>query len=163
MKRIFCLILVVCLFLSGCSSFGERIKEPVTFYYLCSQYQEDLCCVISSEEWEASGHRNDLSFLLHLYLMGPSSDGLDSPLPYGTQILSVEQKDSRILLELTDTVQSLSDVEFTLACACLTLTCLDLTDAAEVTIQSGNRTTTMNRSSLSLYDTNEPTPTEETK
>ena len=163
MKRIVCLILALCLLLCGCSSFGERIKEPVTFYYLCDKYEEELCCVIVSEEREASGHRGDLTFLLHLYLMGPSGDEMVSPLPHGTRIVSAEKKDGRIRLELTDTARTLSDAEFSLACACLTLTCLDMTDATDVTIQSGERSLTMARDSLALYDTNETTPTEDTQ
>ena len=33
MRRAFCLILAVCLLISGCSLSGERMREPVTFYY----------------------------------------------------------------------------------------------------------------------------------
>lgn len=160
MKRFLCLILALSLFLSGCGSFVERIKHPVTFYYLCDSYQEKLCCVIASEEREASGHTGDLSYLLHLYLMGPSGDELVSPLPAGVRILSAQQTDDQIRLELSDTAPLLSDVSFSLACACLTLTCLDMTGAETVTIQSGDRSVTMNRESLALYDNPETTPTE---
>ena len=72
MKRIVCMILALCFLLSGCGSFGARIREPVTFHYLCADYQEKLCCVIVSEEREASGHSGDLSYLLALYQMGPA-------------------------------------------------------------------------------------------
>lgn len=164
MRRTICLLAAICLFLSGCGFFGERIKEPVTFYYLCDKYQEELCCVIVSEEREASGHVGDLSYLLHLYLMGPSDDELVSPLPGSVRILSVEKDGSHIRLELTDAAQNLSDISFSLACACLTMTCLDISGAENVTIQSGDRSITMNRESLALYDNSaETTPTEDTK
>lgn len=150
--RILCLILSLSILLSGCGFFGERIKEPVTFYYLCSSYQEDLCCVIASEEREASGHTGDLSYLLALYLMGPSNDEYVSPLP--TDISIASQIDAgHILLELPDTAHALSDMEFSLACACLTLTCLEITNAEDVTILSGDRTKTLSHSTLTLYDT----------
>ena len=37
MKRFFCLLLCLCLFLPGCS--GELMKNPVTFYYPRREYQ----------------------------------------------------------------------------------------------------------------------------
>lgn len=152
MKRIFSLFLIVVFLLCGCSSLGEHIKEPVTFYYLCSSYQKDLCCVVLSEEREASGHSGDLSYLLALYLMGPANDELNSPLPSGTKILSVQQPDDNLLIELSDLDPILSDIDFSLAGACLTMTCLDISNASSVTINSGSRSITMNRESLSLFD-----------
>ena len=104
MKRFFCLLLCLCLFLPGCS--GELMKNPVTFYYPRREYQygaEDG--VISSEQREASGHANDLRYLLSLYLIGPSSDELVSPLPWGTRLLGVSRQDGTVTLELTDTAQ----------------------------------------------------------
>lgn len=150
--RILCLILSLSILLSGCGFFGERIKEPVTFYYLCGSYQENLCCVIASEEREASGHVGDLSYLLALYLMGPINDEYVSPLPVGITIAS-QIDDGHILLELPDTAHMLSDIEFSMTCACLTLTCLEITSAEDVTILSGDRAKTMSHSTLTLYDT----------
>ncbi|MEE0110748.1 MAG: hypothetical protein UEP57_07695 [Oscillospiraceae bacterium] len=153
MKRCFCLFLILCLLLSGCGILGERIKEPVTFYYLRSEYQYGTQdAVISSEEREASGHLEDLSYLLALYLMGPADEELKSPLPHGTNIFSAEQSASVITLRLSDTAKTMTDTEFSLACACLSLTCLDLTDAKSVTIISGDRIVTMSRDTLTLYD-----------
>ena len=158
--RILCLFLVFCFLFSGCSFFGERIREPVTFYYLCSTYQENLCCVLAPEEREASGHVGDLPYLLALYLMGPTDDEHMSPLPSGSRITSSFEGDT-IVLTLSDT-SSLSDIDFSLACACLTMTCLEMTDAETVIIRNGDREKSMTRSSLTLYDaTTESTPTEE--
>ena len=159
-KRIFCLILTASLFLSGCGFFGERIKHPVIFYYLCGSYQEDLCCVVVSEEREASGHMGDLPYLLALYLMGPTNDEYTMPLPPGTRII-VQNKDGHILLELSALPDTFSDVDFSLACACLTLTCLEISDAEDVTIRSGDRETVMSRDTLTLLDTTSETATME--
>lgn len=162
MKRMICVILAVSLFLTGCGFYGTRIKNPVTFYYLCDKYQTDLCCVIVSEEREAAGHTDDLSYLLALYLMGPTDDENVSPLRPGTRIKS-ERKDDTVYLELTEPFQILSDIEFSLVCSCLTLTCLNITDAKTVTITSGERSKTMSQDTITLYDTiAEPIPTEET-
>ena len=155
MKRFFCLFLCLCLFLPGCS--GELMKNPVTFYYPRREYQygaEDG--VISGEQREASGHADDLRYLLSLYLIGPSSDELVSPLPWGTRLLGVSRENGTVTLELTDT-------EFTLACACLTMTTLSITGGDEVTITSGSRSVTMSRDSLTLIDDSTASTTEETK
>ena len=152
MKQILCLILIFSFLLSGCGFFGERIKDPVTFYYLCEKYQEELCCVIGSEEREASGHTGDLPYLLALYQMGPTDDELLSPLPAGTHI-NTQIQDGHVTLELSDSAHSLSDIDYSLACACLTLTCLNATNAVDVTVRSGDRVKTMTHDSLTLLDT----------
>lgn len=163
MKRILCLTLVLSILFSGCGFFGERIREPATFHYLCRNYQEELCCVIVSEEREAAGHTGDLAYLMALYQMGPSNEDLTSPLPSGTRISS-DVQNGQIFLELSDAALTLSDPEFSLACACLTLTCLDIMEAESVTVSCGSRNKTMTRDSLILHDTEEPTsPTEESQ
>lgn len=163
MKQVICLILVISFLLSGCSFFGERIKNPVTFYYLCDNYKEELCCVIASEEREASGHVGDLPYLLALYLIGPASEESLS-VPYPGLLLSAQQSGTHIDLNLQNLPASVSEIEFSLICACLALTSLDITGAEDVTIYSGDRTRTLNRESLTLYDTDvKPISTEETQ
>jgi len=161
MKRIVCLILAFSVLLSGCGFFGERIREPVTFHYLCGNYQEELCCVIVSEEREAAGHTGDLAYMMALYQMGPSGEELVSPLPPGTGIVT-EVENGHIFLELSDAAYALSDLEYSLACACLTLTCLDISDAESVTVTCGSRSKTMTRESIAMQDAEVSTsPTEE--
>lgn len=163
MKKGLCLFLVLCMFLSGCSVSADRRKETASFYYLRTEYQyghQDGVIVI--EERDLSGHRDSLSYLLALYLVGPMKDGLVCPLPKGTRIYSAEQGPNGISLKLSDTLGSLTDADFSLACACLTLTCLNLTDSDSVTITSGSRSVTMTRDSLTLCDGN-TAETEETQ
>lgn len=163
MKRVICLILLFSLILSGCSLFGERIKEPVTFYYVRAEYPYNTTdSILSYEEREASGHREDLSYLLALYLIGPTGDDLISPIPKGTRIYSVEYEEDAVFLNLSDTAATLTDSGFSIACACLSLTCIGLTGAENVTITSGDRTVTMSADTLMLYDiTTETQATEE--
>ncbi len=159
MKRLLCLTLGLCLLLPGC---GERLKEPVTFYYLRANYQYGSADgVIASEEREASGHRENLSYLLALYLMGPADEELSAPLPKSTRVLSAERSGHAVILELSD--KELTDAEFTLACACLTLTCLEMVGGETVTVTIGAHTATMSRDSLTLYDSSAEAATEETQ
>lgn len=150
MKRTISLILLMCLFLSGCSISGEWIKEPVTFYYVHESYQKDMQEVIASEVREASGHRNDLAYLLALYSMGPSTENLKSPLPRNTKIILTECTADRIELNLSENALTITDADFTLASACIALTCMELTDAQQVTIICNDRNIVIREDSLLL-------------
>ena len=46
----------------------------------------------------------------------------------------------------------MTDIEYSAACVCLALTCFDLTDAGQVTVNSGDRTLTISRDAIVLYD-----------
>lgn len=153
MKRIFPLFLIICLCLSGCSSLGERIKEPVKFYYPRSEYTYFSSeGVIVSEEREASGHKDDLNYLLVFYLMGPTQEGLQAPLPVTTKILSLSDWNNELIIQITNYDDILSDVDFSLACVCISLTCFELTDYDAITVKSGNRSVSISRDSAVLYD-----------
>ena len=149
MRRIAALLILLCLLLSSC---GDRIKDPVTFYYIRDNYTEDMSAILGSEKREASGHREDLSYLMALYFMGPAEEKLHSPIPRGTSLFRAAQEGNTIFLQLSDTSDSMTDAQFTLACSCLTLTCLEITDAEYVTINSGDRSVTMGKGTLLLKD-----------
>lgn len=163
MKRFMIVLLTVCLILSGCSFGGEWIKEPVTFYYVRENYQKDMEQVLASEVREAAGHRDDLSYLLALYSMGPSSDGLLSMLPKNTSIIPTERTNYSITLTLSENTQSMTDADFTLASACIAMTCMDLMDIQQVTVISGDRSITLREDNLMLNNSIVKKPQEETK
>lgn len=149
MKRLTAFLLLLIFFLSGCT---DTLKEPVTFYYLNRSFEDDMTSAIGSELREAAGHRDDLMYLMALYLMGPADEELQSPLPIGTTIQSAEHDGKNVVLTLSDVTGTMTDARFTMACGCLTLTCLNLTEADNVTIISGDRLITMNTSDLLLQD-----------
>lgn len=160
MKR-FCLIAtLLCLLLSGC---GQYINEPVTFYYIRSEYHEDMNGILASEKREASGHRDDLAYLLALYMMGPADDELISPIPRGISIYNLESDENSVEIILSESGRVMSDSQYTLACACLSMTCMELTGAKTVTISSGERSITMDDTNLVLHDFSTAAPLEETK
>lgn len=156
--------ILACLLLSGCGSLTEGLREPVNFYYVRSGYQTDMSSPIGSEQREAAGHRQDLRYLLAMYLMGPSQEPLRSPLPSGTQILSLDENDTLLTICLTDLDEILSDADYSLACACLSLTLLDLTDMQSITVASGSRSITMTQENVLYMDAAlQPTKAEETQ
>ena len=161
MRRFLCAFLVSTLLFTMCScGFSDSIKDKGTFYYRRTEflYGKDGS-VMDSETKDITGHANDLSYLVALYMLGPTEDTLVSPFPKNVKLLSAQIEDQSILIQFTSLDRYMSDSDFTLACACLTLTCLGLTDATEVTIASGDRSITMTQDMLLLTDSIIPTET----
>lgn len=152
MKRLICIAMAL-LMLSGCGILGDRVKDPVTFYYIRDDYQRSMEPVIVSEVREASGHMDDLPYLLALYSMGPSGNGLQSPFPVNTRIIPTEHTEAGIVLSIPDDLEFMTDAEYTLASACLALTCMELTDADQITVVSGNRSVTINPDNIITLET----------
>ena len=153
MKKLLCTILAIILLVSLLPGCGQKMKEPVTFYYQITNYQENMVSPIAGEEREVAGYRDNLKYLLTFYLMGPISQELSSPLPRGTQLCSIGQDGANLTIEISDTASALNDSRFSLACACLSMTCMGLTSAERVTIVSGSRSLTFDRTNLLLSDT----------
>lgn len=154
MKRLLSVFLLCAMVfsLAGCHS-GE--SNTVNFYYYRDMehyqyFQSDG--VIHAQSRDLANHRNDLRYALGLYLAGPMEEGLVKPFTRATRLLCAESADDRIYIELSDHGKSLTDAEFTLACACLTMTCMDLLPCTEVTIVSGERCITMNGDNILLFD-----------
>ncbi len=152
MKRLICLCLVLSfLLLTGCSLTGERIKEPVAFYYVREGYEKEMDPVIGSEIREASGHSRDLPYLLALYSMGPSQEDLKAVLPRNTRILLTEQTEEDLVLTLSEEALRVTEADFTLAGTCLAMTCMELTDTPQVTVVCEERTVTIRKDNLLLH------------
>ena len=163
MKRLICLILLFSFLLCGCSSMGERIKEPVTFYYIQENYQKEMGNVIAPEVREAAGHRYDLPYLLALYSMGPSGNGLVSPFPVNTRILPVEHSEDGLVLSVLDEIQDMTDAQYTLASSCLAMTCLEMIDVEQITVICGDRSVTIKADTLLIGSTHNVITLEERK
>ena len=159
MKKILCAALAAVLLISLLPGCGQKMKEPVTFYYQVTDYQGTMACPIAGEEREVAGYRDNLKYLLTFYLMGPISQELASPLPQGTQLQSINQSSEELTIEISDTASTLSDSAFSLACACLSMTCMGLANVENVTIVSGSRSLTISQDNLLLNDTVTPEET----
>lgn len=162
MKRVISLLLLFSLLLAGCSM-GERIKEPVTFYYVRQNYQTEMGNVVDEEVREAAGHRYDLPYLLALYSMGPSSNGLVSPFPRNTMILPVEHSDDGLVLSILDEIPDMTEAEYTLASACLAKTFMGIIDVEQITVVCGDRSITLHADNLLINTTSRAKLPEESK
>ena len=155
MKQLISLLLSAALLLclAGCQSSDSNSAQ---FYYCCnpenrSYFEENS--MIQAESRDLTGHRTDLHYMLGLYLAGPKDEDLVVPFSRQTKLLSVRQENETIVVELSDHTMSLSDSEFSLSCACLTMTCMDFVQCQSVTIRSGDRSATMTRDNIILKDT----------
>lgn len=161
MKTILSLLLILCLTLPlfGCASNTVRIESPANFYYRrneISYWQEDG--VIQSETREIAGMETEFDKILALYLSGPQSDTLRSVFPKYTKLLSFEIVDNTAYLSISNDLQTLTGMDLTIACTCLAITTMDLTNAEIVQIQTelpfpdGSNVRIIDKSCLILLD-----------
>lgn len=165
MKRLLCIFLSVLMLLTltGCS-YGDM--DGYRFYYRRRELQfgtEDG--VIRAEARDIDGHKGDFSYLIALYFSGPLDEELVSPFHPSTRLLSVRQEEEHLIIQLTDSGIAIPDSEFSLACACLSFTCMENPGITAVTVENRHRTVTMTRDILTIYENiaDSGSATEETK
>ena len=151
MKRITAIFLLAALILCGCSS---KVNAP--FYYCRTDFQNNpVESIIDSEMRDVSGHEYQLDFLISLYLVGPSDTDFINPFPADVQLLKTTIEANHLTIFLTD-MDKLSDSRFTVASACMALTCFDISSYDTITINSGTRSITLDPSILTLCDNSIP-------
>ena len=161
MKRSICLLLLPILFLGilGCQQDQPKLQAPVQFYYprLEPTYgsSDSLIAPVPTESMSYGG---DALALLNLYLSGPQDPAFTSPFPSGCRLLSLSVTDGTAYLQLDPSLAQLTGIDLTLACACLTLTAMELTRSEAVCISAkdavldGAPQILMDRSCLTLLD-----------
>lgn len=166
MKRMAAILLLILLLLSvcGCKRSPDTAQFQVSFYYLRSVLtygQADS--VIAPEVLDGIDRESSLNYLMALYLNGPTDNRLYSPFPKDLEIQSIQRDGSTLTITVNDSLAKLKGMKLTKACACLALTCLDLTDAETVSIQAATellnnqKSIDLTRDSLVLLDTAETT------
>ena len=162
MKRFICVIIVLLTLLSmvGCTAKESDIIKPANFYYRTAavKYQSDA---ITAEIRESSGYDSgDLKGLMQLYIDGPISKEYINPFPRGLKVVDVTVNSSNVQLQFNDRLALLNNTDMSIACACLTLTTLDLTHRSRIIITaadaSGNiiYTASMTKDQILLNDKN---------
>lgn len=149
--------LICLLLLCGCEK-TQELQTPVTFYYPSNEVSYDIGCSFIEQEIREGAQMGSAENIMHVYLAGPENDQLCSPFPAGLQLLGMRKDGQTVYLTFNQTLASLSNLDLTLACSCITLTCLDLTGAQQVCIDAensllaGQKSIKMDRSSLLLTD-----------
>ena len=161
MKRIFCLILAICIafLLPGCKDKEEPILEPVNFYYRNADISYDSSTgLISAQVTESAGYDRNFLDILNFYLKGPIQDHFEHTFPSGTKALSLEFIGSNAQIVLSNDFARLGGIDLTIACACLSMTVMELTNSSSVTIRAesttigGNDSITMDKDNILLFD-----------
>ena len=142
MKRILCLILtfLTLAVTAGCHYHDNgEFLEPVEFYY--PRQSEHFAYgvqdgVLAAEMREASGHTDDLEYLIPMYLRGPQDATLRSPFPAGCTLEKIHYGGNTLCIVLSGEFTRLENTELTLACAALAKTCLSLTNMERIRIDS---------------------------
>ena len=158
--RIAAAFLLILSVLAGCS-LQKHSGNNVAFHYSRAEFAygaEDA--VMVSEQRDIAGHEGDLKYILSLYLMGPLDEELTAIFPITTRLVGIKQEDTSLSVHLTPIAKSLSEGEFSLACSCLAMTCIELTDCTCVTVVCGERSVTLSASDLLLSDNPIPTETQ---
>ena len=157
MTKYVAIFLSILLLLSGCSH-STAYEKPVTFYYCSAVYQyESGDSAIVAEIRESVGC-STLEEIMQLYLAGPDNEELVSPFPNSLRLISHHQEGETLYLLFSEELAQLSNLSLSMACGCITMTCLTLTDATQVTIEAneslldGHKSITMGRDSLILSD-----------
>lgn len=140
MKKWIPLLLAV-LLLAGCAlSQEEKPAETVNFYYPASAiaYGSEGS-VIGVEARDAEALEGNLDQILELYFQGPADESLTSPFPKGTALRQWSIQWDTMVLTVSPELAELTGLKLSLACSCLTKTCLELAEVTSVRIFSGGK------------------------
>ena len=139
MKRNIALLicLLICCEMCACGVSPGRSSSSVKFYYRLEEISyESGTNVVNSETFDAGSHRSDLEYLIQKYLAGPRTSKLSSPFPNGVKLSHITVQDNAVNIILSNDLATLTGYELTVACACMTLTILDITQAESVLISA---------------------------
>lgn len=159
-KFLICLLcLLLCFSGWGCSQSHNNTSD-ILFYYRPSvlTYGKDAAAIRSEVRPDVQPSQ-PLEEILSVYLNGPESTKLSSPFPPNVTVISAQQEGNLFSITLSSQFSSLKGLNLVIACGCLTMTILEMTDATDVRICAqaslldGSKSITMNRSSILLLDT----------
>lgn len=140
MRKAFAVLLCISLIVSlyGCKRNKAEIQEPVEFYYCFETVFKTDDGVTGSETREAAHFNGNLEQLLQVYLLGPVSDELTSPLPYAVKLVSLEQVNDSVYLTLSREFSTLSGIRLTTACSCIVMTLHDYAGINQVCFRAAS-------------------------
>ena len=169
MKRLIAMILLLLMLTGLCAcAQGKELVYPIAYHYLrAPQLNGEIPhgssdSLIGAELREGDGYQENLSLLLDVYLHGPLDRDYRSPFPVGTALRELTVQDGTATVVISYHLATLTGVDLTVACGCLSLTVMDLTGAESVIITAedalldGKKSVTMDRNSLVLMDTASP-------
>ena len=158
MKKYIAVLLSLLLLLGGCSAPAPIPEETLRFYYCTADAGFDSDAVSIQAEMREIRAFDTTESIIRTYLSGPTNEGLASPFPSGVKLISLAEEESTFFITLSEEFAKLSNLELTMACSCLALTILDMTDAdyvsisAENSLLNGQQTIIFDRNAVLLQD-----------
>lgn len=155
MRRMILLFLCLLIFFTGCTE--DTIQTPCNFYYLQREITNTGADSVVAAQVADAG---DLSpqELIRQYLTAVPGSQLVSPFPSGIRLIAYTQSERYVSMIVSDELASLSGMELTLSCVCLSKTCMELAqaDIVEIRCQSqklnGSESVIMTSDSFRLQD-----------
>lgn len=160
MKKLLSLLLILCLLLTGCMNQSNSYITELKFYYPLQTADYTMgAAYVQPESREGAGMDKSLTNMLNQYLKGPVDPiTYRMPFQYNTQVESISRNSKMLDITLSRGFATYTGLELTIACACLTMTCLELTDAEVIRIRAKDATLDgaefieMSKDSLLLMD-----------
>lgn len=141
MKRLYSLLLICALLLSGCADPESVYEKPLTFYYPLTAADYSMGSSFLQPEVREGAGIGGLKDTLNLYLSGPVDPSTyATPFPAGTHVREVTRGTKTLELTMSKEFAYLTGLQLTIACAGITVTCLDLTDVEAVRMRVENDT-----------------------
>ena len=137
MRRLFALLLLLTLVLSGCG--GIQNRSGYQLYFRTVPESSTHGAAISSQSYPGN-EEPGVEELFAALMDGPTHKGLISPFPQGLSLVSWELSDGLLTLNLSEQYGGLADVSLTLADYCLVLTMSQIAGVESVQIQSDGHT-----------------------
>ena len=136
MKKFICLLLVITISFLLIACHSKSSKDTQLFYYLRKEIDFESESPVIGSELHRSG--TDLNAILQLYLNGPESAELSSPIPVGTTLISTEIQDDTLSICLSDSFAQITGLDLSLACIALSKTAMEIADVQLVRICTEN-------------------------
>ena len=161
MKRIFSILILICLLfsLTACRQESDPVVEPANFYYRNSDIafgaEDGLISVYVAETKDLNGKIIDI---LNLYVKGPYDSRHKFTFPSGTTVLRCNVSGDTTFIMVSNEFARLTGIDLTVACTCLAKTVMDLTGTDKITISAsdvpleGNTSITISRGNVLLKD-----------
>lgn len=160
MKKLTSVLVVLCLLVCWTGCEAQPSQDAVSFYYLRTQsdFSADQGIIASEARQNTGLNMENPTAVLSTYLDGPTSDELTSPFPREVTVLEVKRIGSSLHINFSRELAQLSGIDLTLACACVSRTCMELWDVDTVrirangTLLNGSTYVVMSREDLKLTD-----------
>ena len=150
------LFICFCMILCGCNQ--NTGNNDFRFYFCQEPNYDSAQGLVMHEVRQVYYDRLAYSEIISVYLNGPKSRNLKNPFPSGTMLIdfSTEQQTAHVVL--SDHLSTLTGIDLTMACTCLSLTVKDLTGCTEIQISAENallnnrQSITINANAIQLSD-----------